>query len=103
MTKIYRDAKGNCINIGEWDYMYEEKIVHKASDFSDLTFETNIDDYKPKTVIVARNPMPEFAFEDEAEVVVGIDGSLYLADDPRVSQSEEVMSTYNAATAARGI
>jgi len=28
-------------------------------------------------------PLPEGATEDEAEVVTGYDGGLYLADDPR--------------------
>jgi hypothetical protein len=84
--KVIKNAEGQVINIGEWDYVYQEQIVQKPMNLSELTPETNMDDYKPKTVIVARNPMPEGAFEDEADVVVGADGGLYLANDPRVSQ-----------------
>ena len=63
--KIYRDAEGKCINIGEWDYQVE-------------TFTgTNI----------AKNPLPDGAYEDEAEVIVGWDGGRYLHDDPRAVKS----------------
>jgi ABC-type uncharacterized transport system involved in gliding motility auxiliary subunit len=84
--KVIKNADGQVINIGEWDYMYQEQIVQKTMNLSELTTETNIDDYKPKNLLVARNQMPEGAFEDEADVVVGADGGLYLANDPRVSQ-----------------
>lgn len=61
--KIYRDANGNVINIGEWDYC----IVRDPDTGED----------------VMHNPLPAGAYEDEAEVVAGWDGGLYLADDPR--------------------
>jgi len=51
--KIIRDIDGNLINIGDWDD-------------------------KEGT-----NPLPEGAFEDDAEVVVGYDGGKYLFDDPK--------------------
>ena len=51
--KIYRDAKGICINIGEWDH-------------ND-----------------GLNPLPTDAVESDEEVVVGWDGGLYVHDDPR--------------------
>lgn len=50
---IYRDKDGNLINIGEW----EDKD--------------------------GLNPLPDGAYSEEAEVVTGFDGGLYLADDPR--------------------
>lgn len=53
LMKIWRDAEGNVINIGEWD------------DLEGL------------------NPIPDGAYEEEAEVVEGYDEGLYLADDPR--------------------
>lgn len=56
--KIYRDAQGNCINIGEWDYMFNES--------NNIT-----------------NPLPVGAYEDQADVITGWDGGLYLVDDPR--------------------
>ena len=58
--KIYRDADGNLINIGDWQ-----------------------DPVDINGVMIA-NPLPEGAYEEEAEVVTGQDGGLYLADDPRV-------------------
>lgn len=54
--KIYKDANGNLINIGEWD---------------DLG---------------GTNPLPSGAYEEDAEIVTGPDGGLYLASDPRVQQ-----------------
>lgn len=65
MTKIYRDANGKCINIGEWDL----KIDLMLPDGERIT-----------------NPIPDGAYEDQAEVVTGWDGGLYLADDPRANQ-----------------
>jgi hypothetical protein len=79
--KVIKNADGQVINIGEWDYMPQEQIVQKTLVLSELTPDTNMEDYKPKTVTVARNPMPEGAYEDNAEVVVGPDGGLYLAND----------------------
>tara|TARA_R110002074_G_scaffold401205_1_gene598550 strand:- start:21 stop:215 length:195 start_codon:yes stop_codon:yes gene_type:complete len=57
--KIYRDSSGNLINIGEWDYAIFNGI------------ETN--------------PLPDGAAIEEADVVTGYDGGLYLSDDPRAS------------------
>jgi hypothetical protein len=51
--KIIRDKNGNLINIGDWEDME------------------------------GANPLPEGAFEDDAEVVVGYDGGKYLFDDPK--------------------
>ena len=59
--KIYRNAEGKCINIGDWDYQVE--IVDGVE--------------------ITRNPFPEGATEHDAEVVTGYDGGLYLADDPK--------------------
>jgi len=51
--KIIRDKDGNLINIGDWEDME------------------------------GTNPLPDGAFEDDAEVVVGYDGGKYLFDDPK--------------------
>jgi hypothetical protein len=51
--KIYRNAQGDCINIGDWD---DDK---------------------------GSNPLPDDAIESDEEVVVGWDGGLYAHDDPR--------------------
>lgn len=60
--KIIRNAQGACINIGPWDYMVEQA---------------------PDGTSQVLNPLPDGAYEDDAEVVTGYDGGLYLADDPR--------------------
>lgn len=56
--KIYRNELGECINIGEWDYQIDLN-GHVC------------------------NPLPANATEDDADVVTGWDGGLYLASDPR--------------------
>jgi len=65
MMKIYRDSHGNCINIGDWDYMIDETLPESEQ---------------------IKNPLPEGAYEDQADVITGWDGGLYLADDPRSSK-----------------
>lgn len=50
---IYRNSDGELINIGEWD------------DFN------------------GDNPLPDGAYSEDAVVVTGYDGGLYLATDPR--------------------
>lgn len=83
MTKIYRDASGNLINIGEWDFLIEE-YTEAAPIPEGWTPESNVPLPIKKTRI--RNPLPDKAYEDQAEVVKGLDGGLYLASDPRVNQ-----------------
>jgi hypothetical protein len=59
--KIYRNAEGKCINIGDWDYQVE--MVNGVE--------------------ITRNPFPKDATEHDVEVVTGYDGGLYLADEPK--------------------
>lgn len=59
--KIYRNAQGACVNIGEWDYQI--KIVDGV-----------------ETIY---NPLPNDFVESNEEVVTGWDGGLYAHDDPR--------------------
>lgn len=59
--KIYRNAQGTCINIGEWDYQI--KVVDGVETINNL--------------------LPEAAVESDEEVVVGWDGGLYAHNDPR--------------------
>ena len=54
--KIIRNSVGALINIGEWDY------------------QISIEEDSP----IVNNPLPEGAYEEDAEVVVGYDGGLYL-------------------------
>jgi len=63
--KIYRNAEGKCINIGDWDYQVE--IVDGVE--------------------IIKNPLPTDAMERDEEVVVGWDGGLYASDDPRAVKS----------------
>jgi hypothetical protein len=77
--KIYRDANGVLINIGEWDYAYQEQTVLKPN--------ADAGGYSVETEIVAKNPMPDGVLEDEAEIIEGWDGGLYLANDPKALKS----------------
>lgn len=58
--KIYRDAQGNLINIGEWD-------------------EGRVEDDNGNIVI--NNPLPADAVESDEEIVTGADGGKYLKSD----------------------
>lgn len=58
--KIIRDKDGNLINIGDWDYMVDDGVE--------------------------RNPLPDGAYEEDAEVVTNPDGARYLVSDPRAQQ-----------------
>lgn len=58
--KVYRDARGNLINIGEWD-------------------ECRVEDDQGNIVI--NNPLPADAVEFDEEVVAGADGGKYLKSD----------------------
>lgn len=77
--KIIRNADGHVINIGEWDYVYQEQTILKPDQ------ETGR--YRVETAIVAKNPMPNGALEDEAEIIKGWDGGLFLANDPKAYKS----------------
>lgn len=60
--KIFRDASGKVINIGDWDYM------------------TSFDDEHGE---ITNNPLPMDAVESDEEVIEGWDGGLYVVGDPR--------------------
>lgn len=60
--KVIRDAEGNVINIGEWDYAFSED-----ADGS----------------ILVGNPIPVGSTEHEEEVITGADGGRYVLGDPR--------------------
>tara|TARA_R110000803_G_scaffold160902_1_gene224744 strand:+ start:1744 stop:1941 length:198 start_codon:yes stop_codon:yes gene_type:complete len=62
MKKVFLDADGHCINIGDWDY---RKQVNELGE------------------TVTTNPIPEGVTESYAEVVTGWDGGIYLSTDPR--------------------
>lgn len=83
--KIYKDASGKLINIGEWDFLLQE-YTEAAPIPEGWTPESGIslpEECMPKKKTRIRNPLPEGATEHEAEVVTGFDGGLYLADDPK--------------------
>lgn len=63
--KIYRNAQGTCINIGEWDYQI--KVVDGVETIN--------------------NPLPAAAVESDEEVIVGWDDGRYVHDDPRAVKS----------------
>lgn len=72
--KIYRNATGQCVNIGEWDYcasIEQQIVLNEDGD------EVLVD------VQIIRNPMPEGLIESDEEVALGWDGGLYAHDDER--------------------
>jgi hypothetical protein len=89
--KIFRDAAGGIINIGDWDYRVtrvqvtvevEDKETGESS--RQPVFDQLPDgSFVPRTQQVFANPLPEGAYEDEADIVTGWDGGLYEASDPR--------------------
>ena len=60
MEKIIKDQDGNVINIGEWDY----KIITDESGQEKIT-----------------NPLPDGAYEEQAEIETLEDGSRVLASE----------------------
>ena len=84
--KVIKNAASQVINIGDWDYMYEEHIEQKPIDVNLVTLETDFEEYKPKVIKVTKNPLPEGAYEDIANVAVGPDGGLYLVDSIPTNQ-----------------
>lgn len=66
MNEVWRDKTGALINIGAWDF-------HEVT--------TEDEQGRPYTII--SNPIPEGAYQDVAEIVVGWDGGKYEAGDPR--------------------
>jgi hypothetical protein len=56
-SKIYRDASGAVINIGDWALVPDPETGEPT------------------------NPLPDGAYEDVAEIVAGPDGGLYVADN----------------------
>jgi len=79
--KVIKDKNGKVINIGEWDYMIENKIEKLDPPKDVVLTEEELEQYKLKTVQVIRNPMPEGAYEADAEVAVGEDGGLYFVTE----------------------
>lgn len=87
IMKIYRDASGNLINIGEWDFLIEE-YTETAPIPDGWTPESNVplpEECRPVKKTRIRNPMPDGAYEEQTEIVIGADGGLYLSDDPRIT------------------
>lgn len=77
--KVIKNSEGQVINIGDWDYMIEEKI-EKIDPPKDVALtEEELRQYKPKIVQVVKNPFPDGAYEDDVEVITGPDGGLYVA------------------------
>lgn len=80
---VVRDAAGAIINIGPWDYQMEPVMVPDP--------ETPIRDDKNEIVGYAqkqageraRNPLPEGAYESEANIVTSGDGGLYATENYR--------------------
>lgn len=63
--KVYRDAKGNLINIGEWDTMSESIMDEKTG----------------RIKVTHHNPIPDDAIESDENVDKGADGGLFVSND----------------------
>lgn len=76
MMKVYRDASGAVINIGEWDYMDEtvpvESVCPVSGELSILG-----------TSRIRHNPIPDMVVVSEEEVIMLEDGGLGVADGRR--------------------
>jgi hypothetical protein len=76
MKMICRDVDGNVINIGPWDYGFQEK----PTGLKDA-------DGKPIKKLVPTNVPPPGSTQEEVpdeHIVEGPDGGLYHKDDPRL-------------------
>ena len=72
MTKVYRDANGRVVNIGDWDFL--EDIV--------------INEDTGESITIQHNPLPEGLTISDEVVISGWDGGLYVEDDPRAVEPE---------------
>lgn len=61
--KVIKNAAGDVINIGDWDYQIEQYIDNEDGNIKEKI----------------TNPMPSGAYEDTADVSVGADGGLYVS------------------------
>ncbi|WP_129640003.1 hypothetical protein [Rahnella variigena] len=64
MTKVYRDRKGDVINIGEWETLY--------------SYTTGDDG---EEVVTTCNPIPEGATVSDEDVYIGEDGGKYVVSN----------------------
>lgn len=106
--KVFRDAEGAIINIGDWDYMevsdtievtvpVERQAPIKLPDGGFMTDASGnmmtrpfMDEViEPRIKVTVNNPIPEGAYEDEADIVRGDDGGLYEAGDPRLEKTDQ--------------
>ena len=72
MTKVIRDAQGDTINIGDWDYKYKQDKNEKGK--------PKLDELG-KPVVIAMNPLPEGATTSDEVVDDMSDGSRVVATD----------------------
>lgn len=105
---VIKDAQGNVINIGLWDY----KMVPIMGDDTDkplmvddlckpirnskehvVGYEPKVGGYEQKQVGErAANPLPDGAHEDQSDIVDGSDGGKYSANDYRALRRAEYPS-----------
>ncbi|HEY0120670.1 MAG TPA: hypothetical protein VGC14_02725 [Rhizobium sp.] len=94
--KVFKDASGAIINIGDWDYGEETILVDQSQDVTSeiptailgadgspimKTVTTTVTTTVPQTI--QTNPLPADAVETTADIVTGWDGGLYASDNPR--------------------
>lgn len=77
---IYRDAEGQVINIGPWQYniQWVEVLAENGAPIMDAL--PNGGGYVPRMEQRALNPLPEGATQETAMVEVGQDGGLRVIE-----------------------
>lgn len=86
------DSNGKLINIGEWDYRYEEVEIEPAK------FDDNGNIIKEAVKeIVATNPLPDGAYTEEREVYYDPDRGWYLAGTVPSPTPEERLAAMESA------
>lgn len=91
-TLVIKDAAGQVINIGAWDYRMEPVM---ADDLDNPIVDDagEVVGYAKKQVGErAGNPLPEGAYEDEHDVIEGADGGQYATADHRALRRTEYPS-----------
>lgn len=86
--KVIRNAVGEIINVGDWDYQREPVF---ANDLSKPIFQGDeIVAYEQKQLPDrVQNPLPEGAYEDVADIIEAEDGGRHPAENYRQLRATE--------------
>lgn len=87
-TKVIRDAAGTIINIGDWDYQREPVFVN---DLAHPIFDRGeiVGYLKKQLPDRVHNPLPDGAYEDQANVIEAQDGGRHAAESYRALRAAD--------------